>query len=36
MERNTLSALGTDPGQPPELVDQVLDHAFIHTGETIP
>ena len=28
--------LGPTPGQPAELVDQVLDHAFVHTGEPMP
>src|ERR1019366_9118781 len=36
MERNALCALGTDAGQPAELVDQVLDHALIHTREPKP
>src|SRR5512132_2358721 len=30
MEGEPLGALGPDPGQPPELVDQVLDGAFVH------
>src|SRR4029450_11290417 len=30
VEGQPLGALGTDPGQPPELVDQVLDGAFVH------
>ena len=36
MERDALRALGTDARQSSELVDQVLDHAFIHIGEPIP
>jgi len=36
MECNALRALGTDARQSSELVDQVLDHAFIHIGEPIP
>src|SRR5690349_3793240 len=27
-----LGALGTDPGQPPELVDEVLDNPFVHVS----
>src|SRR5947209_2437391 len=30
VERDPLRALGTDARQPPELVDEVLDRAFIH------
>ena len=30
VERDPLRALGTDAGQPAELVDQVLDDAFVH------
>src|SRR5665647_1732078 len=36
MERDALRALGTDAWKSSELVDQVLDHAFIHSGEPIP
>ena len=32
VERDPLGALGTDAGQPAELVDQVLDHAFVQRG----
>ncbi len=31
VERDPLRALGTDAGQPPELVDQVLDRTLVHT-----
>src|SRR5690606_15468759 len=30
VEGDALGALGPDPGQPPELVDQVLDRAIVH------
>ena len=30
VERQTLGALRTDPGQSPELVDEVLNYAFVH------
>ena len=30
VERDTLRALGPDAGKPAELVDQVLDRAFVH------
>src|SRR5690606_9663531 len=30
VERDALGALGPDAGQPPELVDQVLDRALVH------
>ena len=30
VERDPLGALGTHAGQPAELVDQVLDDAFVH------
>lgn len=30
VEGDALRALGPDPGQLPEFVDKVLDHAFIH------
>src|SRR5450759_3420987 len=36
MERNALCALGTDARQPAELVDEVLDHAFIHLSSLCP
>ena len=32
VEGDPLGALGTDPGQPPELVDEVLHHAFVHAS----
>src|SRR5690606_22353634 len=32
VERDALRALGPDAGQPAELVDQVLDRAFVHKG----
>lgn len=30
MKRDPLGALGTNSGQAPELVDEVLDYAFVH------
>src|SRR4029079_15567026 len=33
VERDALRALRTDAGQPPELVDEVLDRAFVHASE---
>ena len=36
VERDPLGALGTDAGQPPELVDEVLDHAFVHPRSLCP
>ena len=33
VERDALGALGTDSGQSPELVDQVLDRAFVHARQ---
>src|SRR5450759_4711934 len=30
VESDALGALGTDPGQPPELVDQILDRTLVH------
>jgi hypothetical protein len=32
VEGDALGALRTDPGQPPELVDEVLHDAFVHTA----
>src|SRR5690606_4648897 len=31
VEGDPLGALGADPGQSPELVDQILDRTFVHT-----
>ena len=35
MERDSLRALGPDAGKPAELVNQVLDHTFIHSDLTL-
>src|SRR6266540_3045205 len=36
VEGDPLGALGPDPGKPPELVDQILDRAFIHVEKVPP
>ena len=36
VEGDPLGALGTDAGQPPELVDEVLDRAFVHARSLCP
>jgi len=33
VEGDPLRALGTDAGQPAQLVDEVLDHAFVHGSD---
>jgi len=33
VERDPLGALGTDAGESAELVDEVLDHAFVHLAQ---
>src|SRR5699024_7488575 len=36
VEGDPLGTLGTDPGQAAELVDQVLDHTFVHASTLRP
>src|SRR5690242_8883520 len=35
VKRDPLGALGTDARQPPQLVDEVLDDAFVHAGSYV-
>jgi len=36
VKSDPLGALRADPGQPPELVDEILDDAFVHVRSQVP